>query len=62
MDQVDKSDTVRLEELLISSLAMADAVSKLLIEKGIITEAELMQKLSAERAEYQRILHGRRDS
>ncbi len=30
-----------------------DALTKLLIEKGLITEAEFMQKLSAERALYQ---------
>jgi len=36
-----------------SSLATADALAKLLIEKGLITEAEFMQKLSAERAGYQ---------
>jgi hypothetical protein len=30
-----------------------DALGKLLIEKGVITQAEFMQKLSAERAEYQ---------
>ncbi len=31
-------------------------LAKLLIEKGIITQAEFMQKLSAERAVYQAIL------
>jgi len=35
-----------MEELLVSSL----------IEKGLITEAEFMQKLSAERARYQEML------
>ena len=30
-----------------------DVLAKLLIEKGLITEAEFMQKLSAERAVYQ---------
>ncbi len=30
--------------------------AKLLIEKGLITEAEFMQKLSAERAGYQAML------
>ncbi len=33
-----------------------DALAKLLIEKGLITEAEFMQKLSAERAGYQAML------
>ncbi len=42
-----------MQELIISSPAQTDALSKLLIEKGLITEAEFMQKLSAERAGYQ---------
>ena len=42
---------------MVSTLAMADAVTKLLIEKGIITEAEFKQKLLEERAVYQRILN-----
>ncbi len=33
-----------------------DALAKLLIEKGLITKAEFMQKLSAERAGYQAML------
>ena len=45
-----------MEELLVSSLAQTDALTKLLIEKGLITEAEFMQKLSAERAVYQAML------
>jgi len=53
MATLDKQGTVTLEELVISSLATADALAKLLIEKGLITEAEFMRKLSAERAEYQ---------
>ncbi len=31
-------------------------LAKLLIEKGLITEAEFMQKLSAERAGYQALV------
>ena len=42
-----------MQELIISSLAQTDALSKLLIEKGLITKAEYMEKLSAERAGYQ---------
>ena len=33
-----------------------DALTKLPIEKGVITKAEFMQKLSAERAGYQAML------
>ena len=46
-----------MQELMVSSLATADALVKLLIEKGLITQAEFMQKLSAERAGYQEMLH-----
>ncbi len=34
----------------------ADALAKLLINKGLITQAEFMEKLSAERAGYQEML------
>jgi len=40
-------------ELLVSSLAQTDA----LIEKGLITREEFMQKISEERATYQRLLN-----
>ena len=40
----------------VSSMAQIDALTKLLIEKGLITEAEFMQKLSAERAGYPEML------
>ena len=53
---VDKRATVRLQELIISSLAQTDALCKLLIEKRLITEAEFMEKLSVERVTYQSML------
>ncbi len=57
MGIVDRRGTVmKLEELIIASLAQADALSKLLIEKGLITEAEYMEKLSEERVGYQAML------
>jgi len=56
MGTVDKQGVVTMQELLVSSLATADALAKLLIEKGLITKAEFMQKLSAERAVYQEML------
>ncbi len=40
MARLDKDGTVTLEELLVSSLAQTDALTKLLIEKGLITQAE----------------------
>jgi hypothetical protein len=45
------------QELVISSLAQTDALSKLLIEKGIITEQEFLQKVYDERATYQKMLN-----
>ncbi len=53
MGIVDRRDTVKLDELLIASLAQTDALSKLLIEKGLITKDKYMEKLSEERATYQ---------
>jgi hypothetical protein len=55
MAEKDKTPAT-FEELLISSVAAADAVAKLLIEKGIITEKEFYDKLSVEGGLYQRIL------
>jgi len=53
MAKVDKGGTVTLQELVVSSLAQTDALSKLLTEKKLITEAEFVEKLKAERATYQ---------
>ena len=46
-----------MEDFLVSSLAQNDALAKLLIEKGLITREEFMQKISQERATYQRLLN-----
>jgi hypothetical protein len=56
MAKLDKGGSVSLEELIAATLAQADALAKLLIEKGLITEAEFMQNVSAERALYQPML------
>ncbi len=50
---VDKQGVVTMQELLVSSLAQTDVLTKLLIKKGLITEAEFMEKLSGERTAYQ---------
>ena len=47
---------ISLEELMVSSLAMTDALAKLLIAKGIITEQEFKAQLSTERANYLAVL------
>ncbi len=56
MGTLDKQGVVTMQELLVSSLATADALAKLLINKGLITQAEFMEKLSAERAGFQGML------
>ncbi len=56
MGTVDKQGVVTMQELLVSSLAKTDALSKLLIEKDLITQAEFMVKLKAKRAGYQEML------
>jgi hypothetical protein len=48
---------VTLEELLVSSLAQTDALAKLLIDKGIITQQGFLRKIAEERATYQRMLN-----
>jgi hypothetical protein len=42
--------------LRVSSLAQTDALAKLMIEKGLITREEFMQKIYEERATYQKLL------
>ena len=53
MAQQDKESRMTLQELLLSSLAQIDALSKLLIEKGIISKEEFLQQISQERTTYQ---------
>jgi hypothetical protein len=47
---------VTLDELMLSTLAMTDALAKLLIAKGVITDEEFKAQLSAERANYLAVL------
>ena len=56
MGKLDKQGVVTFQELIVSSLAQTDALTKLLIEKALLTQAEFMEKLSAERAGYQAML------
>jgi hypothetical protein len=51
-----KSETVSLQELLVTSLAQTDAVAKLLIEKGVITQDKFIEKIKAERATHQAMI------
>ena len=48
---------VTVGELLVSSLAQTDAIADLLVEKGLVTRDEILQKVSEHRAMYQRILN-----
>ena len=54
-DETNK-ESVTLEELMVSNLAMGDATVKLLFEKGVFTDAEFKAKLQTERANYFAVL------
>jgi hypothetical protein len=56
MTEPETRAKVTLQELMVVTLSMTDALSKLLIEKGIITDTEFKKKLAEERATYQTIL------
>jgi len=57
MAKTDGDKTVTLQELMVSTLAMVDAVTKLLIEKGVISDEEFKEKLAEERATYQKLFN-----
>ncbi len=61
MANLDKGETVTMLELLVASLAQTDAVAKLLIEKGVITQDVFMEKIKAERATYQAMFQKSRE-
>ena len=46
MATVDKNPPVTLQELLVASRAQSDALAKLLIEKGLITQEEFLRQIS----------------
>ncbi len=52
-EKFDQDETVKFIELLTANMIQLDAVSQLLIEKGIITEEEFFAKLKQVQAEYQ---------
>ena len=56
MGQLDKGGILTLQELMITALATADVVAKLLVEKGPITQQEFDMKLFSERASYEALL------
>jgi hypothetical protein len=56
MGQLDTDGILTLRELMITALATADVVAKLLVEKGLVTQHELDLKLFSERASYEALL------
>ena len=51
--KLDQDELVSFRELLISNTIQLDVVSRLLIEKGIITDEEFFTKLKEVQMEYQ---------
>ncbi len=56
MGQLDKDGILTLQELMITALATADVVAKILIAKGLVTQKEFDLKLFSERVNYQALL------
>jgi hypothetical protein len=51
--KLDDKEVVSFEELLMANVIQMDAISQLLIEKGIITEQEFFSKLKQVQAEWE---------
>jgi hypothetical protein len=49
MGQLDKHGILTLQELMITALATADVVARVLIDKGVVTKEEFDMKLFSER-------------
>jgi len=52
-EKLEKKEMVTAEELLMSQMIQLDAVTQLLIEKGIFTEEEFYRKLKQVQGEYE---------
>ena len=52
-EKLDPKELVEFKELLIANSIQVDALAQLLIEKGIITQKEYMEKLKQVQIEYQ---------
>ncbi len=55
--EITKEELITLQELFIASVAINDALSKLLIRKGLIARDELTEALFFERAKYDKLLN-----
>ena len=54
MSEDDNKEEVTINELLMAQMIRLDAISQLLIEKGVISEEEFYTKLTQVQAEYQK--------
>jgi len=52
-EKLNDSETVSFEELLMANVIQVDALSQLLIEKGLITEQEFFTKLKLVQQEWE---------
>ena len=52
VEKLDPKDLVLFEELLTANSIQVDALAQLLIEKGIITKEEYLEKLKQVQADY----------
>ena len=52
-EELDSKELVTFKELLITNSIQVDALTQLLVEKGIITEQEFFSRLKQVQAEYQ---------
>jgi hypothetical protein len=57
MAQTENTGLVTIREFFVTTLAQTDALAKLLIEKELISREEYMEKLSTERATYQKLFN-----
>jgi hypothetical protein len=53
-EQIDPKEMVRFQELLMANSILVDSLTKLLMEKGIITNEEFFAKMKQVQAEYQK--------
>ncbi len=55
MSKDEKKEMVSIEELIMAQMVRLDAISQLLVEKGLITEEEFYAKLQQVQTEYQNL-------
>ena len=53
-EKLDQREVVTQQELLMSQVLQLDAVTRLLIKKGIFTESEFFKELKKVQAEYEK--------